>query len=124
MEEARIESWVCPCFGDQAGARSWSNCFGPFGEFPVVLRGKKAVLDRELTNCNLQNLIVSDFFHHWGGWMIVAIIVVLVCHCVLPPSRPGQLPTGSSQRSGDSVCKVSLSNGYSSQRSFCRNLTM
>jgi len=97
----------------------------------VILGGEKATLDRQLTHGNLQNLIVRDFFHHRRGWMfmavVIAVVVVRVSFAHLTPSLSYMFPVffdssrsqaGSNQCSGDSVCNVSLSNGYSSHRSF------
>ena len=45
----------------------------------MILRGKEAMLDRKLPHGNLQNLEVSDLFHRWRRFMIVAIPGVFVC---------------------------------------------
>ncbi len=89
----------------------------------MILRGKnEAMLDRKLPHGNLQNLEVSYLFHRWRRFMIVAAPGVFV-RCLHVPSFSisadhGLSQTGSSQRSGNSVCNVSFSDGYSSQRSF------
>src|SRR5713226_1110471 len=79
LQETRLETGVRPCLRDQAGARGRSDRLGPFGEPAMVLRGKQAMLDRKLPHGNLQNLEVSDLFHRWRRYMIVAIPGVFVC---------------------------------------------
>src|SRR6516165_2894408 len=73
LQETGLEGGVRPCFGDQARARSRTDGFGPFGEFPVVLRGEEAMLDRKLSHGDLKNLIVGYFFHHRRGFVLVAV---------------------------------------------------
>src|SRR5258708_6127153 len=51
----------------------------------MILRGKKAVLDRKLPHCNLQNLEISYFFDRRRRFMIVATGGVFVC-CLHVPS--------------------------------------
>src|SRR5262249_18023510 len=128
FQKARLEGGVCPCLGDQTGARGRSDRLGPFCEPAMILRGKEAILDRKLPQCNFENFEVSYFFHRWRRFMLMAAASVFVCCLHVPSlpvsSDPDQFQTGSSHRSGSSVCNVSFSHGYSSQRSFWRNRTM
>src|SRR5215471_1016594 len=47
----------------------------------MILRGKKTMLNCKLSHCNLQNLEVSYFFHHWRRFVVVlsAISAVFLC---------------------------------------------
>src|SRR5260370_30175496 len=94
----------------------------------MIFRGKEAMLDRKLPHGNLQNLEVSYLFHRWRRFMSVAVPAVFVCclhvQSFLISSDHSLSQTGSSQRSENSVCNVSFSDGYSCQRSFWRNRTL
>src|SRR5580704_10296197 len=64
LQSTGLESGVGPRFRDQSRTRSWSDRFRPLSEPPMILRGEKTMLDRQLPHGNLQNLVVSYFFHH------------------------------------------------------------
>ena len=89
----------------------------------MFLRSEEPVFNRKLPNGDLQNFEISNFVNSRGFRMFVGMVVMMVAVSVgcahfdvsfyLVDSF-----TGSSHRSGDSVCKVSLGNGYSGQISF------
>ena len=127
-QDTGLERRIGPRLRDEAGAACRSDLFSPLGEFPVILGGKQTLLDRQLAHGDFENFEVAYFLHHRRGWMAVVAVAVVVrlrhrwsLYCV---SGFDHSPAGSSQRSGSSVCSVSFSNGYPSQRSFCLNRTM
>ena len=105
----------------------------------MVLGGEQTLFDRQLAHRDFEDFEVADFLDHRRGGMevvamVVAMVVVMIVAVVVigrlghlsfvPVPASGQSPAGSSQRSGSSVCSVSFSNGYPSQRSFCLKRTM
>src|SRR6266480_97229 len=86
--------------------RALADLFGPFGEFPVILGGKQALLDRQLAHRNFENFEVAYFLDHWRGWMSMVAVFVRLRHgwSFYRVSGFHQSTAGSSQRSGSSVC--------------------
>ena len=106
MFEFRIQ----PGAGYQAGGRRRADLLGELGEQPVFGGGEETLLDAEFTQCDLENLEVGDLIDHgFDGAIVVVVVVVVVVvlrHGTTFPVRPQW--AASSQRSGISVCKVSI----------------
>src|SRR5215470_11753923 len=58
----------------------------------MIFRGKQAVLDRKLAHRNLQNLEVSNFFHHRRRFMRVATVAMFVCCLHVSPACLIRIP--------------------------------
>ena len=114
-KHAGLECRVAPRLCNQPRARGRPDRFGPLGELPVILGGEQALLDRQLAYGDLQNLEIGYFVDHRRRWMLVVPpSSSWSCECCMlctPQLAVDQPPTGSSQRSGNSVCNVSFSNG-------------
>src|SRR5207237_3342953 len=79
-QDTGLERRIGPSLRDETGAACRSDLFGPFGEFPVILGGKQALLDRQLAHRNFENFEVAYFLDHWRGWMTMVAVFVRLRH--------------------------------------------
>src|SRR6201987_2605580 len=102
LQGKSLESRVGPCFRDQSRTGGWSDRFRPLCEPAMILRCEKPVLDRELPHGNLQNFVVSYFFHHRRRFVVAVIptsVSMCMAHILFAWLRvAGQLVAGSSHR--------------------------
>src|SRR5262249_55259565 len=82
LHSTGFERRVSPYLGNQSRAACRPDRLGKLGEPSMILRGKETMLDCKLPHCNLQNLEVSYFFHHWRRWVNVLSAIGAVVLCI------------------------------------------